>query len=205
MQNLGPRLDTVFNLIKPNSRVCDVGSDRGHLALNYLASNYGPFIQVVENKKGPFSILQNSLKDYDQDKRLLVSYADGLSKVDPQVDTVVISGMGGETIYKIIEAAQKQFEGVQNLILSPHTKYHLARQIAYKKGFKLSEEHFVSESGKAYIVMLFQKDVYNNYTNEELFYGTLLKPEERETNLFYQKHGKEISRAYEKWRSENGN
>ena len=76
------------------------------------------------------------------ERESFVAYAH-LSGIEPEeTDTVVIAGMGGETIAEIISATQWLKSGV-NLVLQPMTRAGYLRKWLYNNGFEIAEEKAV--------------------------------------------------------------
>ena len=79
---------------------------------------------------------------------------DGLSGIEPEeTDTVVIAGMGGETIRDILRAAPWAADGHHTLLLQPMTKVELLRGWLRENGYSCTEERLVQDKGKLYVIL----------------------------------------------------
>ncbi len=77
---------------------------------------------------------------------------DGLEAVSPDdADTVIIAGMGGETIAGIL--ARSPWTREKHLILQPMTRAGMLRKWLYANGYIISRENLVRESGEIYEVI----------------------------------------------------
>lgn len=155
MTKLTLRLQTVADLIRPRALVIDVGADHGLLGHYLLERDLVSLIQLVENKTGPFNTLQNSMDVYRDDSRLVLTFADGLSQCLPQIDTVVISGMGGPNIIRVLQAAGERLLSIRQVILGPHTKSEMVKAWVLASGFLLEHEKIVTEGHKTYTIFSF--------------------------------------------------
>ena len=78
--------------------------------------------------------------------------SDGLEKID-FADDVVIAGMGGELIARIISGC-RFLSGDTRFILQPMTKAEILRRELYRSGFEIIEERTAREGERLYTVML---------------------------------------------------
>ena len=78
----------------------------------------------------------------------------GLSGIRPtEADTIVIAGMGGETILSILKDAPWTADGQHTLLLQPQTHEELVRQYLAENGFAITREALVRDRGTLYTVM----------------------------------------------------
>ena len=101
--------------------------------------------------------------------------SDGLAKLEPgEGDTLVIAGMGGPLMERILKDGAKVREGFQELILQPQSDLPHFRHFLSEIGWEIVREEMIKEDGKFYPMM---KAVRNNsgektvYTEEEAWFG----------------------------------
>jgi len=172
MKNIGIRLETIYDLIPFGSKVCDVGADHGLLGRKLLESGKADLVQLVENKSGPFGALQRNLIEYVDDVRLLLSLSDGIDELDPRIDTLVISGLGGDTIVNIIDCHFKKLLPIERIIIGAHTKPFIVRELLFSVGYKIENEVVIKEANKLYLLISFVKGRIWPIL-ENIVYGTL--------------------------------
>lgn len=163
------RIQTIGDFICSDDVVVDVGADHGLLEL-YLLAKY-PEIQItaVENKIGPYRILANNLKGYSNVK---LSLSDGIECVGPTTNTVVIAGMGGLNIIKILSAYPEKLEFINKIVVDAHRDIEIVRKMLVSIGYKISEETIVYEQEKFYIVGEFIKaNKLPNYSEDDMQIG----------------------------------
>ncbi|MBQ6539494.1 MAG: SAM-dependent methyltransferase, partial [Oscillospiraceae bacterium] len=85
--------------------------------------------------------------------RISFVLTDGLQGVGPEFDTVVIAGMGGETMIGILEAAPWVRENRVQLILQPQSKFGDLTLWLSDNGYAISDAELVSERGKYYVIL----------------------------------------------------
>ena len=149
------RIKTIGDFILDGDVVVDVGADHGLLELYLLAKYQNVSITAVENKIGPYKILENSLKGL---KNVRLSLSDGINVVNKDTTTVVIAGMGGLNIKNILLAHPEKIKGLKKIIIDAHRDIEIARKTIVSFGFRFSKEKIIFEQGKFYIVSEFIKD-----------------------------------------------
>ena len=149
------RIKTIADFIEDGDVVVDVGADHGLLELYLLAKYQNIAITAVENKKGPYKILEESLKGL---KNVKLSLSDGISCVNGAIKTIVIAGMGGLNIKNILDAHPEKLTSINKIIIDAHRDIEIARRTIINYGFRFNQEKIVYEQGKFYIVSEFVKD-----------------------------------------------
>lgn len=153
MLKLSVRLSVITGLIEAGGSVCDVGTDHGYLpAFLYLSGKYSK-ITATDIRQKPLLTAQKNFKNLGVSGVKLI-LCDGLEKVSrEEADNVVIAGMGGEVISKIIGNTEFLKDPSVNLVLSPTTSAYFLRNFLSKSGFEILKETAVEENGKFYAVM----------------------------------------------------
>ena len=104
-----------------------------------------------------------------------------VSNIESDIDTVIISGMGGELIKDILDP--KYLKNVTTLILSPQSDIYNLRVHLNSIGYKFIEEKIIVDQKKYYIIMKLEKEIEKlNY--EQLKYGPILLKEK--DTMFYE-------------------
>ena len=148
------RIKTIGDFIESGDVVVDVGADHGLLEVYLIAKYPNITITAVENKIGPYKILERNLKAY---KNVRLSLSDGLESVGKTTRTVVLAGMGGLNIKNILDAYPKKTKNLQKIIIDAHRDLNIARETILNYGFKINREKIVYEQDKFYVVTEFIK------------------------------------------------
>ena len=149
------RIKTIGDFIESGDVVVDVGADHGLLEVYLIAKYPNITITAVENKIGPYKILERNLKAY---KNVRLSLSDGLESVGKTTRTVVLAGMGGLNIKNILDAYPKKTKNLQKIIIDAHRDLNIARETILNYGFKINREKIVYEQDKFYVVTEFIKN-----------------------------------------------
>jgi len=150
---LSPRLALVARLIPPGSRVCDVGTDHGRLPV-YLLER-GMCVSAIATDLNPEPLAcSRRTAELAGVSGISFRLADGLDGVAPhEVDTVVMAGMGGETIAGIIERAPWLCAPGYHLILQPQSKVPDLMAALAHGGYCVQNQHLAEDAGKLYTVL----------------------------------------------------
>lgn len=187
MIRLSKRLKTTGDLIlsKKSNKIIDVGCDHALLDIYLLQNNNDLKIVASDNKEKPLESAKKNIIKYSFLNKIEVCLKDGIEKIDENIDTVVISGMGAETIIGILNKDKEELNHINRLIISSNNKYELIRKEITKLGYIINDEKIVFEDNKYYIIIEFIKG-NKKYTKKELYFGpVLLKNKDNNFNNYY--------------------
>ena len=188
MIKINNRLKLIGDLVDKNDNVLDIGCDHGLLEIYLLKKK----IKVVgtDNKKGPLDICKSNLKK--EKVKCELRLGDGLDTYSDE-DTVIISGMGGINIIKILQKDVIKSKKVDKYILSPNNYIKDVRMYLNKLGYYIEDEILIKDK-YIYTVIVFKKGK-KRYNKKEYYFGPiLLKNKNKLFNEYYKKdlNSKEI-------------
>lgn len=156
---LGPRLDLCGQLVRGGRPLCDVGTDHAYLPIWLIKKGIVNSALATDINEGPLRTAALNAARYGVQDRLSLRRSDGLRKVLPEeADDVVIAGMGGELILRIIEETPWLRQREKLLVLQPMSDAEKLRAGLLKLGFPILEEHAVEEGGRPYTAFSAQYD-----------------------------------------------
>ncbi len=162
MINLDKRLLCVYNFVRENSRAADIGTDHGYLICRLLEDKKITHGYACDINELPLENAKKTAKENNIDNISFV-LCDGLIGVpENDVDDIIIAGMGGELIAKILSEAP--FAKQKHLILQPMTKADSLRRYLYQNGFFIEQETAVKDQKHHYSIM----SVYYNGETKEI-------------------------------------
>lgn len=148
---LGARLALCADLVRPGRALCDVGTDHAYLPIWLLKMGKIPRALACDVNPGPLEAARRDGEKYQVGEELTLRLSDGLRQVTPEeAEDIVIAGMGGELILRIVEETPWLREGEKRLILQPMSSVPELRQGLQRLGFVVLEEHAVQDGGKVY-------------------------------------------------------
>ena len=151
---LNKRLEVVSAFIEKKDIVLDIGCDHGLLGISLFLNKKVKVIGSDINPK-PLEKAKENLVKYHLEKKIELRLGDGLSPISSDINTVVISGMGGINIVNILKDI-RDYPNVKKIVVSPNSDFILTRKEISKLGFYLSDEEMVLENGKYYLVSKYQ-------------------------------------------------
>jgi len=163
------RLEVISSLIKKDEKILDVGTDHGLVPIFLLKNKITDKITASDINEGPLDSARKNLNKNNFLDKVELILTDGFNNLNPNdYDVIILAGMGGQTICKIIKS--KKFNG--RFIIHTTTSLGMVRKcISDNKIFNIIMETSVGNQ---------------KLSEKELFLGPiLLKQKAKETNEYY--------------------
>ncbi len=178
-EELSPRLMTVVSLIPECQTVIDVGSDHGKLGAWCLSAKRCRSLVATDIHEAPAKRTGDYLRLCGFSGESSVLCTDGLTGVDVSDDTtIVIAGMGGLEIRKILQCFLQRTEELPSdltFVLQPQRSFYELRAFLTEHGLAIREEAIALERGHFYTVMKVVPDKgVKELSDAELFLGPYL-------------------------------
>lgn len=166
------RLHCIASLIPSGAGLIDVGTDHGYLPLALARSGYSGRLIASDLRPGPLANARRAAAAAGLTERIEFRLCDGLDGCEPEsVDTIVIAGMGGDTICAILDRAEWVMDARYTLILQPMTHAEVLRYWLVNNGFSLQQEQLVEDGGSLYAVLVTGFGGETRLKDAELFTG----------------------------------
>jgi len=149
---LSKRLSYVASFVSPGAFLADIGSDHAELPLFLLEKGVITSAVAVENKPGPYARMAKAVSASPYATKIRLSLSDGISALPEEVDTVVLAGMGGKLIEKILSDHPERLQKVRTLVIDAHKEREELIAFLAGRGYRLSREIFFFDGGVAYDV-----------------------------------------------------
>lgn len=148
---LSQRLSSVASMVTAGNCLADVGTDHGYVPIYLYERNIIPHAIAMDVNKGPLERATLHIAESGMKEAIETRLSDGLAALNPgEADSVVIAGMGGPLIIRILSAYPETTESLKELILQPQSEIPEVRIWLYENGYEIVEEHMVFEDGKYY-------------------------------------------------------
>lgn len=175
------RIKFLASLTKGSKILADVGCDHAYTLIESI-KNQGVLqaLAIDIGEKPLLSAKSNVMKAGLLDKVKFIK-SNGLLNVSDYFDTVLISGMGGILITKILNDSYDKIKN-KTLILAPNTDMNLLRKYLSNNNFIIIEEYAIIDSNKYYEII---KAIpgYLKLNDLEIEFGPILLKERPETFL----------------------
>jgi len=166
---LSARLMGVADMITPRSYVCDVGCDHGFLDIYLLKHGLIRGATASDVRPGPIRAAGENISRSGFADDIKTVLSDGLKEVEvpEHHSTLVMAGMGGPLILKMIHESIDKVRLFDEIIISPQSKVEEVRESIPGLGLTIVKETMVYDAGKFYnILKLVNNDIINTEYSE---------------------------------------
>ncbi len=172
---LSPRLRAAASLVRQGSFAADVGTDHAYLPIALCLEGKIRGGVASDINAGPVERGKQNIEKYGLTERLTALRADGLEGIERfSPEDILILGMGGELIVKILSAAPWTKNPRIRLCLQPMTHAELLRKFLADEGYELVDELVVCEGGRIYQLLSAEyTGRTSEYTDAELLLGKI--------------------------------
>ena len=153
------RLRRITEMVTPGAFVFDVGCDHGYTAIALVANGICPGAVASDLREGPLRAAAENIAAAGLSGRITTVLTDGVPKEPgryvPEACpvTLVITGMGGPLILRILSEAGEGLSTFSELVLGPQSEAAGVPQGLWELGFAVTDEQMVEEDGKFYYLL----------------------------------------------------
>ena len=191
MIKLSKRLLAIANLVDDNSKVVDIGCDHGLVSIYLAMTKQNISIIASDINQNALDNAIKNINKYHLEDKIKVCLSNGLDNINDEIDTIIISGMGGHTIIDILTNNQEKLNTVNNIIIQSNNDIEYVRRKIVKLGYYISKEKLILDKNIYYTVILFTKGK-KKYTNKEYYFGPILLKEN--SKIFIERKNKEYTK-----------
>lgn len=173
--HLSNRLLAVANMVSTGNRLADVGTDHGYIPIYLIQQKKVPSAIAMDIRTGPLHRAEEHIRQQELGAYIETRLSDGVFALKQnEADTVLIAGMGGGLMKRILLEGEEVLQTVSELVLQPQSEVTQVRRFLCHHGYMITQEDMIEEDGKYYPMM---KAIHQTATEEqELFfrYGRML-------------------------------
>ena len=148
------RMLAIANLADNSKVLADVGCDHAYISINLLEKGKVDRIIASDLREGPLNIAKDNIKLEGFEERIETRLCAGLCGYEAgEVDTILISGMGGMLVKEILSESIDVVRRADTLILEPQSDLRVVRAYLKDIGFEIIDEDMLNEGGKYYQIM----------------------------------------------------
>ncbi len=163
---LSPRLQTVADAAGKCKILADVGTDHGYIPVYMLETGLCERAYASDIREQPLARAAEIIRESGLSDSAETFLSNGILDIPEDYDTLVIAGMGGETIVSILEAKCPPKNA--KLVLQPMTEEQTLREYLYTHGYRITDETAVSEPGHVYTVISAENGITEKYTYRDV-------------------------------------
>ena len=152
--HLSKRLKALANMVTDGTRLADIGTDHGYIPIYLCQTGKIPSALAMDIVKGPLQQAQTHIAEHGLSEQIKTRLSDGMAALQfGEADTILIAGMGGGLVMKILSEGAEKLTGKEELILQPQSEIALVREFLRVRNFQILNEDMILEDGKYYPMM----------------------------------------------------
>lgn len=151
---LSKRLQAVADFIGSCETLADVGTDHGYIPIYAIQRHIAKRAIAMDINRGPIERAASHIAEHGLEAYIETRCCDGVSGLQArEADAVVIAGMGGGLMQKILNEGRDILADVGQLVLQPQSEIGGLRAYLAGHGYAILQENMVLEDGKFYTMM----------------------------------------------------
>lgn len=195
------RLALCASFVRDKVKVADIGTDHAYLPVWLCLTGKAVSAVASDINPEPLSRGELTIKKYGAEKLVKTRLSDGLKNIkEDEADDIIIAGMGGELIAKIMDNCPFSKNPEKRFILQPMTKCSELIKYLCENGFDILRQDTCKESKKLYTVMQVCYRGEKIPHEEDFLYLGILTPE---TNKNHREYAELILSRLEKQQRSN--
>lgn len=193
---LDNRLKLCADFVRSGAKLADIGTDHAYLPVWLCRIGRCPCAIAADINPEPLKRGQSTIIESGMSGRIETRLSDGLKEIkSDEADDIVIAGMGGELIAKILSECSFAADSSKHFILQPMTKSEVLIAWLCENGFKILKQDCCVASGKCYTVILAEYSGEKHIADELYCYLGELSAKSNETHLrFIEGHLNRLSK-----------
>ena len=169
------RLQSVAAFVQEGKRLADVGCDHGYIPIYLLQKKKIEKAIAMDINQGPLMRAKEHIQEWGLENYIDTRLSDGVKALKPnEVQSVVIAGMGGPLMEKILTEGNEVLQTVTELVLQPQSEIGHFRRFLIENGYEITHEEMILEDGKYYPIMRAVHGKAKEQTEAEYLYGKKL-------------------------------
>ena len=134
--------------------LCDIGTDHAYIPIFLVKNKRCGEAIACDVRKGPISAAKSNVSSFNLEDYIEVRLGDGLQPLgEDEADVIIIAGMGGNLIEKILINGFNKAKNADALILQAMNEIEVLRKWLYNNGFQIYDEALTAEGQKIYNVI----------------------------------------------------
>ncbi len=144
------RMMAIEEMVGKCKTLADIGTDHALLPINLVLSGKVDKAYACDINEGPLEVAKKNIEKYSLKGKVFPILSDGLKNV-PDCETVVIAGMGGETIKDILLRGEKH--KAECFVFQPMNRADKLREALSSLSLKIVDECLCESEGRIYPII----------------------------------------------------
>jgi len=152
--SISARLKFIADMVTAGYTACDVGTDHGFVPAYLLRENICPRVIALDVSEGSLAKAIELSARLGLTDRMDCRISDGFENLKPgEAECVIISGMGGILMTRIMQDHPEVLRSVREVVLSPHRDEELVRDFLAENGFEIIALEHITDKKHIYPVI----------------------------------------------------
>ncbi len=158
--NLSNRLEAIAKHVERDEIVADIGTDHGYIPIWLMENGLCRSVILSDINQGPLNKAAENIARYLAGAVCDLRLGSGMETLrQGEADTVIIAGMGGILIERILASEPDKVRMLRKLILQPgNNSSRLRRRLKILSGFTIADEEVVKEADRFCEIITVKKD-----------------------------------------------
>lgn len=178
---LSKRLNAIAAMVEQNAVVADVGCDHAQLCIALISSKKIQKAYACDVRIGPLSQAKKNIEYYNLEQYIIPVLSDGMEKLEDDVTTVVIAGMGYETVQQILDSHPEKLIYGRKFIIQVNKEVERLRKWISDHRYLINKECVIFEDGHYYQIIAFQVKEDVSLNLDQLKFGKQMEKDD----IFY--------------------
>jgi len=151
---LRPRLQAAADMIKNAEHAADIGCDHGRLSVALLQQGRAKTVTASDISAPSLEKARLLAQKCGLADRMHTVVSDGITHLVPgMADAMIIAGMGGELIAKILSAAPDVTQSAKAIVMQPMRGVEELRLFLKENSLRIADEKLVLDAGRIYQII----------------------------------------------------
>lgn len=181
---LDNRLKLCSDFVRNNAKLADIGTDHAYLPVWLCRIGRCPTAIAADINPEPLKRGAQTISEAGLCDVVTTRLSNGLEQIKQnEADDIVIAGMGGELIARIMADCSFAKDSTKHFILQPMTKSEELIKWLCENGYKILKQDCCVAANKCYTVLLVAYCGEISEMDESYYYIGKLSPQTNETHL----------------------
>ncbi len=184
MVKIKNRLNSLVKYVNIADKVMDVGCDHALLDIYLVQEGIQDKVYVCDVNPNALENGKKNIEENDMVGKVIPILGFGIEKTASlDIDTLIISGMGSNSIIEIISSPL--LSKIYKLVLQSNTNHYDLRKYLTKLGFNIFDEEIIRDGKKEYVNIVAVRDyVIKTYSEKEYLFGPVLIKNKKNLEYF---------------------
>lgn len=171
---ISKRLELLSNETIGHLSIVDVGCDHGLFSIYSILHNGIKHAYLLDINEEPLESAKQNCVKYKVTNKVTYLLSDGLIEFKGSIDCLVISGIGGYLMTKILSDSLDKVKTSKKIILQPNSDFEVLRKFLLDNNFEITFEDMIIDNNK-HCYYLVAETGQTTYVEEDIVFGPILR------------------------------